>query len=265
MKVFIDPGHGGRDRANRGPTGYVEADGTLDISARLRYLLEKHPGIKVMMSREVDDTVSLYLRSRMANEWEADLFVSIHTNAAASPDVGGIEIFHSDNGEWGNIFSADARKLAVFVLEELLKMTGLRNRGVKTRLVTAKGSNIYDMDYYAVIRRTKCPAILAEIGFHTNPLEEALLKSASFRQKAAEGLAAAILNYVNYKNEYMKPDLFIDVPKTHWAANAIKFVSELEQPIMSGFADDSFRPNEPVSRAQLAIVIQRFYNLLLKK
>jgi len=263
LKIFIDPGHGGRDRANRSPTGYVEADGTLDISARMRQLLEKQPGIEVMMSREADETVSLQERSRMANKWGADLFTSIHTNAAGSPDVGGIEIFHSHNGEWGNKFSADARKSAVFVLEELLKMTGLRNRGVKTRLVTAKDSPFYAMDHYAVIRRTKSPAIIAEIGFHTNPSEEALLKTASFRQKAAEAMAAGIMNYVNYKKENKgEPDLFTDVPETHWAVNAIKFVSEMDQPIMSGFADGSFRPNEPVSRAQLAVIMQRFYNFL---
>jgi N-acetylmuramoyl-L-alanine amidase len=58
MKVCLDPGHGGKDRGNRGPTGYVEADGTLDIALRVRSILKKK-GIDPIMTRDKDITVSL--------------------------------------------------------------------------------------------------------------------------------------------------------------------------------------------------------------
>lgn len=261
MKVFIDPGHGGRDRSNRGPTGYVEADGVLDIALRLKPIIED-AGLKVKMSRERDETVTLYDRPRMANEWDADIFVSIHTNAGP-PSAHGIEVFHSMNGEWGAKFSSDARRLAALVLRELVEATGLHERGIKTRLVTTSGSPIQGMDYYAVIRRAKCPAIITEVGFHSNPREEALLKTPDFRQKAAEAIARGIKQYFNIESDAAEHDgPFKDVSPDYWAAGAIRYVSEMEPPLMAGFPDGTFRPNEPVTRAQLAVIIQRMINLL---
>lgn len=190
VRIFGDPGHGGTDTANRGPTGYVEAHGVLDIALRLKGLLT--PTYDVRLSRETDITLSLQERTDRANAWRADLLVSIHTNAASNPEAGGIETYYSRNGEWGDVFSDQARKVAQAVQEELVKATGLRDRGIKTRLVDRKDSPIYGMDYYAVIRRAKCPAILVEAGFHTNPHEEQLLKTSEFRQKIAEGIAGGI-------------------------------------------------------------------------
>ncbi|MEW5920497.1 MAG: N-acetylmuramoyl-L-alanine amidase [Bacillota bacterium] len=264
MKVFIDPGHGGKDRANRGPAGYVEADGVLDMAKRLRLILETVPGMNVKMSREADETVALYDRPKMANAWGADIFISIHTNAGP-PAAHGIETFHSLQGEWGSKSSSDARRLAGLVQQELVKATGLSDRGIKTRLVTTGGSPIQGMDFYAVIRRTKCPAIITEVGFHSNPREEALLKTDSFRQKAAEAIASGVKKYYGIKEDAEKlQGTFTDVPQNHWAAGAIRFVSDGERAIMSGFSDGAFKPDEPVTRAQLAVVAERIYNLLRK-
>lgn len=266
MKVFIDPGHGGTDRANRGPSGYVEADGVLDMAKRLRLILAPLPGMNIKMSREGDETVALPERSARANAWGADILLSIHTNAAASPHAGGIETFHSYNGKWGSNFRGEARRLAALLQQELVKALGLNDRGIKTRLVTSNGSPILGMDFYAVIRRTKCPAIIAEVGFHSNPREEALLKTGSFRQKAAQAMALGIKQYFNIIEDVVEPPQlegpFKDVPPTHWAAGAIGFVSN--RAIMSGFSDGTFKPDQPVTRAQLAVVAQRLYNLLRK-
>jgi len=171
-RIFIDPGHGGKDRTNRGPTGYIEADGVLDIALRLRLLLQA-AGFLVHLSRETDSTVNLYDRSSKTNNWGADLFVSIHTNAHPNPSANGVEAWHSLNGEWGGQFHAEAKRVANIVQTELVARTGLRDRGIKTRLIETAGSPIRGMDWYAVIRRTKCPAIIIEAGFHTNPTEEA--------------------------------------------------------------------------------------------
>lgn len=203
MLIVLDPGHGGRDRANRGPTGYVEADGVLDIALRLKSLLANF--FDVRLTRETDTTVTLNDRSRLANEWRADLLVSVHTNAAADPEAGGIEIFYSHTGEWGDQFREQAALVAAAVQEELVRATGLRDRGIKTRLVDNPGSPLNGLDYYAVIRRAKCPAIIVEAGFHTNPDEEAKLKTGEFRQKIAEAIATGL------KRVYGKTSLAVQV------------------------------------------------------
>lgn len=195
MLIVLDPGHGGKDRTNRGPTGYVEADGALAIALAAREFLWS-AGVKVRMTRESDKTVELYTRPYLANEWEADLYVSIHTNAAADPNAAGIETYHSLNGEWGNQFYPQAHELALFVQTELARATGFKDRGIKTRLVTREDSPIKGMDYYAVIRRAKRPAIITEVGFHTNPGEEAKLKDAAFLKKSGEAIAMGITGFI---------------------------------------------------------------------
>jgi|GEM_PF-1488252 len=182
--VCIDPGHGGEDRTNRGPTGYVEADGVLDIAMKVRNILKDYP-VDVIMTREKDETVSLAERVTMANKANADIFVSIHTNAAGTPAAEGIETYHSifsNIGEGGH-------KLAMCIQEEVCRATNRKSRGIKTR----KGSD--GRDYYYVIRRTRMPAVIVECGFHTNPVEEHLLKSDGFRLLCAQGIARGILRY----------------------------------------------------------------------
>lgn len=190
MKIVIDPGHGGSDRANRGPTGYIEADGVLDIALRLEEVLLKL-GYEVLLTRDKDETVELYRRSEIANQWQGQLFLSLHTNAGES-SANGIETFYSFNGEWGKVFSDEAKRVAEIIQRRLTRSTGLRDRGIKTRLITSTTSTIYGKDYYAVIRRSRMPAIITELGFHSNPDEEALLKTAGFRQEIADVMAKGI-------------------------------------------------------------------------
>ena len=190
MRICIDPGHGGSSRANRGPTGFVEADGVLDIALQLRSMLL--PYYDVTVTRETDKTVELYERAKMTNDWKAGLFISIHTNAGPAT-AKGAETFHSFKGEWGTIFQAEAKGTAAIVQRELIAATNMIDRGIKTNIVNNPSSPIHGMDYYAVVRRTKCPAILVEAGFHTNPDEEALLKLSWFRKCIAEGIAKGVL------------------------------------------------------------------------
>ncbi|AOY76697.1 N-acetylmuramoyl-L-alanine amidase family protein [Clostridium formicaceticum] len=187
-KVIIpDPGHGGEDRANQGPTGYIEADGVLDIGLRLKELLIKE-GYPIKMTREKDETVALYDRAQMANRWQGRLFISLHTNAGTETS-NGIETFYTLNNEWQNQqHHQEAKRAAEILQRNLVEATGLRDRGIKTRLVDNATSPIHGKDYYAVIRRSNMPAILVEMGFHSNPREEALLKTPAFRQKLAEAL-----------------------------------------------------------------------------
>ncbi|MCC5911338.1 MAG: N-acetylmuramoyl-L-alanine amidase [Clostridiaceae bacterium] len=182
-----DPGHGGTDRANRGPSGYIEADGVLDVALEFKRLMEAE-GYPVKLTREKDETVALYRRPELANLWQGDLFISFHTNAASATTAGGIETFCTLNNEWGNGDHQEAKRVAEIVQKKLVEATGWRDRGVKTRLVDNPTSPIHNKDFYAVIRRAKMPALIVEMGFHSNPQEEAKLKDPAFRKRLAKAV-----------------------------------------------------------------------------
>ena len=183
MKIFIDPGHGGSDRANKGPTGYVEADGNLDMALRLQKLLA--PYHEVRLARTTDQTVSLDQRSKMANDWGADLMISIHSNAGPAA-AAGIETFRTARNQWGTEAAAKAKEFAEAIQAEMIRKTGRKDRGVKTR------SGSTGLDFYSILRKTKAPALIIEAGFHSNPEEERLLLTPVYRQQIAEAIAAGV-------------------------------------------------------------------------
>lgn len=186
FKVCIDPGHGGTDRSNHGPTGYNEADGNLKIAIMVAQYLERYPDIEIIWTRiYANDTVSLDERCRIANEADADAFVSIHSNAAADPAVRGTETYHSVKSLPGK----GGALLAALVHANVINLLRRENRGLRARANDDGG------DYYGVIRNTKMPAIIIEVAFHTNPDEEALLKQEFFRRHAAMGIAKGIVEY----------------------------------------------------------------------
>lgn len=189
MRVCLDPGHGGKDRANRGPTGYVEADGVLDIALKVRVLLKPYP-IEVVLIRDRDITLEPKKRVAVVNKTNADIVVSIHTDAGP-PEAHGTTTFHSifsPPGKLGN-------KLATLIQENVVKEAGTYNRGVRTR----KGRS--GRDYYYIIRETKMTAVIVECAFHTNPREEQLLKTDEFRWKCARGIAKGIVAYFGLERQ----------------------------------------------------------------
>lgn len=182
-RIFIDPGHGGSDRANRGPTGYVEADGALDIALRLRSKLQAL-GFIVGMSRDKDVTVSLTQRGKMAGQFKADLFLSIHSNAG-SPVATGTEVYYS-------VDLPNTKTLAEKMSSAVANALGIPNRGAKVR----ESQNYKGEDYYTVIDAAQDAGVprvfLIEVAFHSNPKEEALLKQPAVREKIARALADVI-------------------------------------------------------------------------
>ena len=165
IKVYIDQGHNPRD-FNTGAegNGFFEQDITYDIGVRLFNLLSSNPDFTARLSRPTPDTVlgtsnssSLTARVREANEWGADLFLSLHTNAALNERASGSEalIYSTD--------SETALGVAEDILTQLALTTGLRNRGVIER------PGLY------VLRRTNMPAVLVEMGFITNPTDAELM------------------------------------------------------------------------------------------
>lgn len=185
-KVFIDPGHGGRDSGAVGASEQTyEKNNTLSTSFKLKSLLEAY-GLEVMMSRTDDTYVELIDRANMANNWNADIFISVHNNSAdpvrnADGSIKyypyGIETFsYSTTGEGAN--------LAGKVQSRLIADTGFANRGTKTA-------------NFSVLRNTNMPAILVELGFISNPNEEKLIGSDSFQSLLAKSISSGVRDYYN--------------------------------------------------------------------
>lgn len=185
IKVYIDQGHNPRD-FNTGAegNGLFEQDITYDIGVRLYNLMRRNPSFEVRLSRPTEDTVlgstnstSLTTRVREANAWGADIFLSLHTNAATNSSANGSEALIYSNT------STVAAGLAEDILENMTALTGLRNRGVIER------PGLY------VLRRTSMPAVLVEMGFITNPSDAYLM--ATSPDLFAEGIYRGFLEYYN--------------------------------------------------------------------
>ncbi len=174
MRIFIDPGHGGNNPGAVGVNGVVEAEVNLDVALRLGRLLQQ-AGYTVNFSRTGDETVSLAQRANMANEWNADYFVSIHCNSNVNPVYTGCETFYYREG-------TTSQNFAITVNNALAEETGLYNIG------TFQAN-------FAVLRLTNMPAILVELALLSNPQDAQKLATASFRQLCAQGIANGIFEF----------------------------------------------------------------------
>lgn len=173
MKIFIDPGHGGKDSGAVG-NSLLEKDLVLDISLRQKRIFEAL-GHEIQLSRSTDVFIELIQRTKLANDWNADVFISNHINAGGGK---GEEV-------WCSIVGGKGREYAERVEKELSKL--FISRGVKTR----QGKN---GDYLYVIRTTKMPAILNEFGFIDNKEDAANLSKEDFREECAKAVVEGILN-----------------------------------------------------------------------
>jgi N-acetylmuramoyl-L-alanine amidase len=171
--VAIDAGHGGRDPGAIGPTGLVEKDVVLDIAQRVRDLLVR-AGVRVIMTRETDVFVELADRPRMARQQGATVFVSIHANASTRPSANGSETYY---------LTPQSQVLAQMVQEELGRIPGLANRGVKTA-------------NFLVLRESDVPAVLVEVAYVSNVDEEARLRQHAFRQRLAEAVSRGVQRFL---------------------------------------------------------------------
>ena len=183
IKIYIDQGHNPRD-FNTGAegNGYYEQDITYEIGVRLYGYLASNPEFTPRLSRPTPNTIlgisnasSLVARVNEANSWGADVFISLHTNAAINPAATGTEaLIYSRR-------SIVAYNLAEDILRELTEVTGLRNRGVVER------PGLY------VLKRTQMPAVLVEMGFISNSYDAELM--AYSPGLFAEGIYRGIVEY----------------------------------------------------------------------
>ena len=164
IKVFIDPGHGGKDPGAVG-NGLQEKDVVLDIAKRISKMLEQYEGVQVKLSRKDDRFIELSERARMANAWGADYFVSVHINAGGGI---GFETFIYTSRSAGSI------NAQTVVHSEIFKEIGGTDRGKKS-------ANL------SVLRNTSMLAILTETLFIDSTSDAAKLKDTTFLKKAAQG------------------------------------------------------------------------------
>jgi N-acetylmuramoyl-L-alanine amidase len=180
--ICLDPGHGGTDpgAVNRA-LGIYEKDVTLDICLRLGAILRKE-GWNVVMTRADDRDVSwpgstaaqeLGARVKIANDLGADVFLSVHCNASASP---------SGNGTSLHVYKRGDYLLARELKQAVLNGTGRADRGTQR-------------NRFYVLAHSRMPAVLIETAFITNPGEGALLASPEYRQRVAESIAAGLRQY----------------------------------------------------------------------
>lgn len=181
--ITLDAGHGGYDSGAIGPSGLYEKNVNLAVTLKLGKILEQK-GIDVVYTR-TDDNVSwpadvnqdLQARCDISDAAGSNYFVAIHSNSADASGARGMETYYYS----GN---SEGKQLAQSIQTELINSTGLIDRGVMT-------ANFY------VIKNTSAPSVLVEIGFISNPTEEALLGNEEFQDKVAEAIAQGIMNTVN--------------------------------------------------------------------
>jgi N-acetylmuramoyl-L-alanine amidase len=215
-RIVIDPGHGGHDTGTIGPSGLQEKDLVLDISLKLKKLIEDRLGSDVTLTRSDDTFIPLEERTAIANQNQADLFLSIHANYSRNQRVNGVETFFLDFA-----ISADAEEIAarenasaqktIFELQDLVQQITLKEKVDESRefantvqkSMTAhlqkarKGTKDRGVKQapFIVLIGANMPSILSEVSFMSNPFDEKLLKSSKYRQRLAEALCRGIEAY----------------------------------------------------------------------
>lgn len=217
--IVLDPGHGGKDPGAIGrSTGLEEKEITLEVAKEVARLLRNEAEIRVYLTRDSDQYLSLDRRTEIANQLEANMFISIHANSGYRRNAKGVETFFNSQYSYGegaeevavrenkplgsenvpdeakliiwdliqNAYRSESNDLAHTVQKELVQTTDGEDRGVKSA------------GFY-VLRGAAMPAVLVEIGFLSNPSEERMLRKEDFREKIALGIVKGIKRYYQGK------------------------------------------------------------------
>jgi len=214
-RIVIDAGHGGHDPGAQS-NGVSESELTLDVATRLSRLLEKEPGVDVVMTRDTDVFIPLEERTAIANREGADLFLSIHANASRNPRARGVETYFLNFASNPDAEAVAAREnsssgRAMHSLPDIVRAIALNNKIDESRdfadmvqhsmvnRLSTRNKLLKDLGVkqapFVVLIGAAMPSVLAEISFVTNKPEGQLLKSSTYRQQIAEALLDAVLRY----------------------------------------------------------------------
>jgi N-acetylmuramoyl-L-alanine amidase len=227
-RIVIDAGHGGKDEGTRGPTGLLEKELVLDVAKRVGALVQERLGVEVIYTRTDDTFIPLEQRTVIANDQMGDLLISIHANASTIKSVSGVEIYYLSFSNSKVDLETAARENAgaessVHELQTLLQKAMLNDKlkessefaskvlqamapppppvtsGAAAAKVRSRGVRRAP---FIVLIGAKMPSILAEIGFISNPADEALMAKPAHRQKIAESLARGIQDFAQSLSRY---------------------------------------------------------------
>lgn len=214
-RVVIDPGHGGHDPGAQA-FRVTESELVLDIALRLEKLLLKQNGLEVVMTRRTDEFVPLEERTAIANREAADLFLSIHANASENTKARGVETYYLNfalNAEAEAVAAREnsASGRTIHNLPDILKAIALNDkldeskdfaelvqramlRRLRTQNPGVKSLGVKRAPFVVLIG-AGMPSVLAEISFVTNKQEAGLLRTGAYRQRIAEALFDAVMQY----------------------------------------------------------------------
>ena len=220
VHIALDPGHGGFQPGTIGVTGTYEKHLTLPISLEVERLLRKYTNARVTLTHHTDKFVGLRERTRIANDVQADLFLSIHCNASHNKSSHGVETYflaydsanteitklvareEAANGRPGA--AAPAHRAAPNLLDKIINETqryGAHTDSEKVadvmlrqlrRNLKAKRRGVFQAPF-AVLKEAKMPAIVVEVGFLSHPVEGKKLTQKKYQKKVARAIYMAIL------------------------------------------------------------------------
>jgi N-acetylmuramoyl-L-alanine amidase len=215
-RVVIDAGHGGHDPGTIGRHGLQEKDLVLDVALRLDRLVRQELRTDVILTRSTDVFVPLEERTAIANQKEADLFVSIHANASRNPTARGIETYYLNFAKSPHAEAVAARENAISPatlkdLQNLVKAITLNSKidesrdlaaSIQEGMVAGAGEpadspdrGVHTAPFYVLIG-ANMPAVLAEIAFVTHPEDEKRLTTPQYREQIARSLLRGLRGYL---------------------------------------------------------------------
>lgn len=215
--IVIDPGHGGKDPGASSRRGLTEKDIVLDVGLRLKKLLQRELKKTVIMTRDEDVFIPLKDRTELANQKKADLFISIHVNSAPEQHTKGIEIYllgrATDEGAIATAARENATSEAAalnfqelilndlereFTMNASLELAHHTQEALIKHLIPSYPTTDLGVKQapFFVLAHTDMPAILAEISFLSNKIEEKRLRTKRYRQHVAEAIYKGVEAYI---------------------------------------------------------------------
>ncbi|OPL13638.1 MAG: hypothetical protein AVO38_02820 [delta proteobacterium ML8_D] len=217
-RVVIDAGHGGKDPGAIGPTGLREKDVVLKIAKKVALQLKKDLDCKVILTRDDDHFLPLMQRTAIANAEKADLFLSIHANAAPSRGVSGVETYFLNFALDKEAMSVAARENATsnkrigdlkHILNDIMKNTKVDEssrlagcvqrelvRNLRKQYDKVKSKGVKQAPFFVLIG-ARMPSVLVEVSFISNKKEEKRLKNDHYLSSVADGIVNGIKLYIN--------------------------------------------------------------------
>jgi N-acetylmuramoyl-L-alanine amidase len=213
--IVIDPGHGGDDAGAKGPQGTLEKTVTLSVARRLKAALEARLGVRVLLTRDGDQTIGSDQRASLANNNKADLFISLHANASVRPTVSGAEVFSLSLEGYGEqaqralegpsetlpVVGGGSREIEITPWEMAqarhLDQSTVLARAVEAALREriAMSPRAIQQAPFRVLVGANMPAVLVEMGFLTNATQEQQLASDAYQNAVTQALLDAILRF----------------------------------------------------------------------